>query len=209
MGGNSTVDNLVYRRRRLIDAAAITAHESGTDSVDLPRAQNTDIKALTTTGGTEIAPQNYLDALTAEGGTENIPQDYLDSLVIDGGTEVVSKTYIDSVTQEGVTEFVPETYIDSVTQEGAVEVVPESFLDTVTAEGATEQVAQTYTDEVVLTLFEMDEQSQRWVGSPGGRQAPGSADLLILKICPTFSTSKFLTWGNVIVPLILAYCRKF
>ena len=70
-------------------------------------------------------------------------------------------------------------------------------------------LAQTYTDEVVLTLFEMDEQSQRWVGSPGGRQAPGSADLLILKICPTFSTSKFLTWGKVIVPLILAYCRKF
>ena len=29
-------------------------------------------------------------------------------------------------------------------------------------------LAQSYTDEVVLTLFEMEEQSQRWVGPPGG-----------------------------------------
>ena len=33
-------------------------------------------------------------------------------------------------------------------------------------------LAQTYTDEVVLTLFEMDEQSQRWVGSPGRQTSP-------------------------------------
>lgn len=33
-------------------------------------------------------------------------------------------------------------------------------------------LAQAYTDEVVLTLFEMDEQSQRWVGSPGRQTSP-------------------------------------
>ena len=144
MGGNSTVDNLVYRRRRLIDAAAITAQESGTNSVDLPRAQNTDIKALTTTGGTEHAPENYLDALTAEGGTEHVPQDYLDSLVINGGSEVVPQTYTDSVTQNGVTEQDPENYLDSVTQEGATEHIPENYLDTVTANGATETQPKDY-----------------------------------------------------------------
>lgn len=70
-------------------------------------------------------------------------------------------------------------------------------------------LAQSYTDEVVLTLFEMDEQSQRWVGPPGvAEKPPDSADLLILRICPTFSTTKFLTWGKVIVRLISAYCRK-
>ena len=33
-------------------------------------------------------------------------------------------------------------------------------------------LAQSYTDEVVLTLFEMEEQSQRWVGPQGGGEAP-------------------------------------
>lgn len=48
-------------------------------------------------------------------------------------------------------------------------------------------LAQTYTDEVVLTLFEMDEQSQRWVGPPGGRTSPQA-----LPICLFLKYVQFL-----------------